>query len=398
MNAPTQSPLLPVYAPPAERFVRGEGVFLYTDKDERYLDFIAGIAVNALGHAHPALVKALNEQAGKLWHLSNMFRVEGQERLAQKYVDSSFADVVFFTNSGTEAIEGCLKLARKYHSAKGRPERIDIIGFSGAFHGRTYAAINAAGNPNYLDGFGPRLPGYINLPFGDHDALNAAIGPTTAAIIVEPVQGEGGVRAMPVECLKGLRDLCDKHGILLIFDEVQCGAGRTGKMWAHEWAGITPDVMAVAKGVGGGFPLGAFLATREAASGMVRGTHGTTFGGNPLAMAVGDACFDILNAPEFLARVRDMSNHFGQALEGLKDRHADLVQEVRGKGLLRGLKLAIDPKPVQNAARERKLLVGVAGENVLRIAPPLIIEPAHIAEAVAALDGALTSVEAERAA
>ncbi|MBU6372203.1 MAG: aspartate aminotransferase family protein [Alphaproteobacteria bacterium] len=398
MNAHTQSPLLPVYAPPAERFVRGEGVWLYTDTGEKYLDFIAGIAVNALGHAHPALVAALTEQAGKLWHLSNMFRIEGQERLAAKYVETSFAEVVFFTNSGTEAIEGALKMARKFQSAAGRPERIDIIGFSGAFHGRTYAAINAAGNPSYLDGFGPRLPGFVNLPFGDHEALKAAIGPTTAAIIVEPVQGEGGCRAMPLECLRGLRELCDQHGLLLIFDEVQCGAGRTGKMWAHEWAGITPDIMAAAKGIGGGFPMGAILATRHAASGMVRGTHGTTFGGNPLAMAVGAACFDILNAPEFLARVQDISNHFGQALEGLKDRHPGLVQDVRGKGLLRGLKLSIDPKPVQNAARENKLLVGVAGDNVLRMAPPLVIEPSHIAEAVARLDAALGAVKAGQAA
>lgn len=398
MNAPTQSPLLPVYAPPAERFVRGEGVWLTTDTGEKYLDFIAGIAVNALGHAHPALVSALTEQAGKLWHLSNMFRVEGQERLAAKYVESSFAEVVFFTNSGTEAIEGALKMARKFHSAAGRPERIDIIGFSGAFHGRTYAAINAAGNPSYLDGFGPRLPGFLNLPYGDHDALKAAIGPTTAAIIVEPVQGEGGCRAMPLECLRGLRELCDQHGVLLIFDEVQCGAGRTGKMWAHEWAGIAPDIMAAAKGIGGGFPMGALLATRHAASGMVRGTHGTTFGGNPLAMAVGAACFDILNAPEFLARVQDISNHFGQALEGLKDRHPGLVQDVRGKGLLRGLKLSIDPKPVQNAARDNKLLVGVAGDNVLRMAPPLVIEPGHVAEAVARLDAALGAVKAGQAA
>jgi acetylornithine/N-succinyldiaminopimelate aminotransferase len=398
MNAPTQSPLLPVYAPPAERFVRGEGVWLFTDAGDKYLDFIAGIAVNALGHAHPSLVAALTEQAGKLWHLSNMFRIDGQERLAAKYVASSFADVVFFTNSGTEAIEGALKMARKFQSAAGRPERIDIIGFSGAFHGRTYAAINAAGNPSYLDGFGPRLPGYVILPFGDHEALKAAIGPTTAAVIVEPVQGEGGCRALPADCLKGLRELCDANGVLLIFDEVQCGGGRTGKMWAHEWACVSPDIMAVAKGVGGGFPMGAILASRHAASGMVRGSHGTTFGGNPLAMAVGEACFDILSAPEFLARVQDSANHFGQALEGLKDRHPGLVLEVRGKGLLRGLKLSVDPKPVQNAAREHKLLVGVAGDNVLRMAPPLIIEPAHVAQAIGVLDQALASVKTGQAA
>lgn len=385
------STLLPVYAPPEEVFVRGEGAWLTTDRGERYLDFIAGIAVNSLGHAHPKLVAALQEQAGKLWHLSNMFRIEGQEKLSALYVAYSFADLVFFTNSGTEAIEGALKMARKYHSANGHPERIDIIGFQGAFHGRSYAAINAAGNPSYVDGFGPRLPGYINLPFGDHDALKAAIGPTTAAVIIEPVQGEGGVRAVPDECLRGLRDMADKEGFLLIFDEVQCGAARTGKVWAHEWAGVSPDIMAVAKGVGGGFPMGAFLATREAAKGMTRGTHGTTFGGNPLAMAVGLATFEELIKPEFLAHVGDMANQLGQQLEGLKDRHSGLILDVRGKGLLRGLKLAVDPKPVQQEARTRKLLVGVAGDNVLRLAPPLIIDPDHISQAIAILDDALNA-------
>jgi acetylornithine/N-succinyldiaminopimelate aminotransferase len=392
MSAPT---LLPVYAPPEEVFVRGEGAWLTTDKGERYLDFIAGIAVNALGHAHPKLVAALQEQASKLWHLSNMFRVEGQEKLSAQYVANSFADLVFFTNSGTEAIEGALKMARKYHSANNQPERIDIIGFQGAFHGRSYAAINAAGNPNYVDGFGPRLPGYINLPFGDHDALKAAIGPTTAAVIIEPVQGEGGVRAVPDACLRGLREMADKEGFLLIFDEVQCGAARTGKLWAHEWSGVTPDIMAVAKGVGGGFPMGAFLATREAAKGMTRGTHGTTFGGNPLAMAVGLATFEEISQPAFLAHVQNIANQLGQQLEGLKDRHPGLVVDVRGKGLLRGLKLAVDPKPIQQEARARKLLLGVAGDNVLRLAPPLIIDAEHVSQAIAILDEALTAARAK---
>ncbi len=394
--APPQ--ILPVYSPPEEVFVRGEGAWLYTDRGERYLDFIAGIAVNALGHAHPALAAALSEQAGKLWHLSNMFRVEGQERLAAKYVASSFADVVFFTNSGTEAIEGALKTARKYHHANGQPERIDIIGFSGSFHGRSYAAINASGNPSYLEGFGPRLPGFIQVPFGDHDALEKAMGPTTAAVLIEPVQGEGGVRAVPASCLRALREACDKIGALLIFDEVQCGAGRTGKLWAYEWAETTPDIMAVAKGVGGGFPMGAFLATRDAAKGMTRGVHGTTFGGNPLAMAVGNATFDILNTPDFLARVRDIANHFDQSLQGLRDRHPGLVLDVRGKGLLRGLKLAVDPKPVQAAARARKLLLGVAGDNVLRMAPPLIIDETHVSHAIDVLDATLKDVQVGAAA
>jgi len=302
---------------------------------------------------------------------------------------------VFFTNSGTEAIEGALKTVRKFHTANGNPERVDIIGFQGSFHGRSYAAINASGNPNYLEGFGPRLPGFLQAPFGDIDAVKKLVGATTAGIIVEPVQGEGGVRAAPDGFLKALRKLADDNGFLLIFDEVQSGAGRTGKMWAHEWDGVTPDVMAVAKGVGGGFPMGALLATREAAKGMVKGVHGTTFGGNPLAMAVGNACFDELSKPTFLERVRVTSNHLSQALEGLKDRHPNLVIETRGKGLLRGLKLKIDPKSIQAKLRDRKVLVGVAGENVLRLAPPLIIDEAQISQAIDAIDAVFAEQMAE---
>src|SRR5262245_49260081 len=390
--------LLPVCAPPECVFVRGEGCWVWDEKGDKYLDCIAGIAVNALGHAPPVLVKALTEQAGKLWHTSNMFKVKGQQVLAEKYVASCFADVVFFTNSGTEAIEGSLKLTRKYHTANNNPEKIDIIGFQGSFHGRSYAAINASGNPGYLDGFGPRLPGFHQAPFGDIEAVKALVGPATAGIIIEPVQGEGGVRAAPPGFLKALRDLADKHGFLLIFDEVQSGAGRTGRMWAHQWEGVTPDVMAVAKGVGGGFPMGAFLATREAAKGMVKGVHGTTFGGNPLAMAVGAACWDELSKPEFLERVNATANFLGQALEGVKDRHPNLVVEVRGKGLLRGLKLKIDPKEIQGKLRDRKVLVGVAGDNVLRLAPPLIIDEAEIRQAVDAIDAVLASQMAEASA
>ncbi|MGE0597491.1 MAG: aspartate aminotransferase family protein [Hyphomonadaceae bacterium] len=386
-----ESPLLQVYAPPEQVFERGEGCWLWDEKGDKYLDCIAGIAVNALGHCPPVLQKALNEQAAKLWHTSNMFKVKGQETLAAKYTRDCFADVVFFTNSGTEAIEGSLKAARRYHAVNGNPERIDIIGFQGSFHGRSYAAVNASGNPAYLDGFGPRLPGYIQIPFADEAALRAAIGPTTAALIIEPVQGEGGVRAVPNETLKLYRKLAGENGFLLIFDEVQSGAGRTGKMWAHQWSDVTPDIMAVAKGVGGGFPMGAFLATREAAKGMVKGVHGTTFGGNPLAMAVGNACYDELSKPALMAHVNDMANYLGQALEGLKDRHPDLVVEVRGKGLLRGIKLKIDPKAVQNAARERKVLLGVAGDNVLRMAPPLTITVDEIRQAVDVIDAALAA-------
>jgi acetylornithine/N-succinyldiaminopimelate aminotransferase len=395
MTAAAESPLLQVYSPPEQRFVRGEGVWLIDDKGERYLDFIAGIAVNSLGHAHPKLVAALTEQASKLWHTSNMFAVAGQEELAAKLTATCFADVVFFTNSGTEAIEGCLKTVRKYQSANGAPERIDIIGFQGAFHGRSYAAINAAGNPSYVEGFGPLLPGYVQAPFGDLDAVKELIGPTTAGIIVEPVQGEGGVRDAPEGFLAGLRKLCDDNGLLLIFDEVQSGAGRTGKLWAHQWSGVEPDLMAIAKGIGGGFPVGAFLATREAAKGMTRGVHGTTFGGNPLAMAVANAVFDEISKPEFLERVRAVSNQLSQGLESLRDHHPDLVLELRGRGLLRGIKLATDNKALQGRLREAKLLVGVAGENVLRFAPPLIVDAGQISDAIAAVDAALSAVKAE---
>jgi acetylornithine/N-succinyldiaminopimelate aminotransferase len=388
-----ESHLFNVFAHPEQVFVRGEGVWLFDDKGERYLDFIAGIAVNGLGHAHPKLVSALTEQAQKLWHISNMYKIEGQERLAAKYCEKTFADVVFFTNSGTEAIECALKLARRYHAVGGHPEKVDIIGFSGSFHGRSYAAINASGNASYLDGFGPHLPGYVHCEFGDWEKLNALVGPDTAAILIEPVQGEGGVQVVPDEALRLMRKLCDTHGALLIFDEVQCGAGRTGKLFAYEWSGVAPDVMTIAKAVGGGFPLGACLSTREAARGMTRGVHGTTYGGNPLAMAVGNAAWDILAEHKFLEHVRDMSNHLGQALEGLKDRHPKTVVETRGKGLLRGLKLKVDPKTVQAAARNRKLLVGVAGDNVLRLAPPLILEPEHVSMAAELIDAALTDVE-----
>jgi len=390
-----ESHILPVYSPPEQSFVRGEGCWIWDDKGDKYLDCIAGIAVNALGHAPPVLVKALTEQAGKLWHTSNMFKVKGQEELAAKYVRDSFADVVFFTNSGTEAIEGALKTARKYHSANGHPEKIDIIGFQGSFHGRSYAAVNASGNANYIDGFGPRLPGYIQAPYGDLEALKKLVGPTTAAFIIEPVQGEGGVRAVPDDFLRALRKLADDNGALLIFDEVQSGASRTGKIWAHQWSGVTPDIMAVAKGVGGGFPMGAFLATKEAAKGMVRGVHGTTFGGNPLAMAVGNACYDEISKPEFLERVNTVSNHLTQAFESLKDRHPDLVVAVTGKGLMRGLKLTIDPKIIQGKLRDHKVLVGVAGDNVLRVAPPLVISEDEIRQAADAIDAVLAAQMAE---
>ena len=390
------APLMDTYAPPDLVFDHGEGVRLFTEGGESYLDFISGISVNALGHADPRIVNALKTQADKLWHLSNMFKIPGQVELAQKYCDNTFADRVFFTNSGAEAVECALKTARHYHFAKGRPDRYRIISFTGAFHGRTFGAINAGGNPKYLEGFGPRMEGFDQVEFGDHDALRAAITEETAAIIVEPVQGEGGVRALPDVCLRGLREICDEHGLLLIYDEVQCGAGRTGKLFAHQWVdGAEPDIMAVAKGVGGGFPMGACLATDAAGESMVVGTHGSTFGGNPLAMAVGNAVFDAMMEDGFLDRVVDVSNYLKQQLHGLADRHADKVEEVRGKGMLIGMKLreGYVNRSLLVGARERNLLIGAAGDNVARMAPPLVISEADAGEAIAILDDALGDLE-----
>lgn len=377
--------LFDCYNPPKVSFERGDGPYLYTKNGERYLDFIAGIAVTALGHAHPELVKTVQTQSEKLWHLSNLFRVDGQHELAGKYCKAlPWADKVFFTNSGAEAVECAMKTARRYQFGEGRPQRIDILTFSGAFHGRTNAAINATGNPKYLEGFGPALPGYINLPFGDHEALKAAISDTTAAIMVEPVQGEGGLRALPLECLRGLRELCDENDLVLIYDEVQCGAGRTGKLFAHEWAGEAgaPDIIAAAKGIGGGFPLGACIASQEAAKHMVPGTHGTTYGGNPLAMAVGNTAFDIMSDAAFLANVTDVANYMKQQFEGLKDAFPDVVEDVRGKGLLCGMKLKKKNVDVRLALFDNGFLVGTAGDNVLRMAPPLVITQDHVREAV----------------
>ena len=393
-------PLMDTYAPPNLDFVRGEGVYLFEKGGDRYLDFISGIAVNALGHAHPKAVAALKDQAEKLWHTSNMFRVPGQIELAERYCRDSFAERVFFTNSGTEAMECALKTARHYHYANGRPDKYRILTFTGAFHGRTFGAISAGGDEKYLEGFGPRMEGFDQVPFGDHDALHAAITEETAAILVEPVQGEGGLRAVPDHCLRGLRRLCDERGLLLIYDEVQCGAGRTGKLWAHDWAvEARPDIMAAAKGVGGGFPMGACLTTDAAGKHMVVGTHGSTFGGNPLAMAVGAVVYDEVSRPEFLQHVVDISNVFRQQLEGLADAHKDKVAEVRGRGLLTGLKLTDGylNKTLAAKAREHHLLIGAAGDNVARMAPPLIIGEDHVRAAIDALDGALGKLEREAA-
>ncbi len=363
---------------------RGQGARLWSTDGTEYLDCVMGISTNALGHAHPALVQAVKDQAEKLWHVSNIFKIPGQEALADALCEKSFADVVFFTNSGTEAVECALKTARKFHAANGQPERIDIYGFDGSFHGRTYGAINAAANPSYTDGFGPPMQGFHQLVFGDHEALKAAIAnPNTAAIIVEPVQGEGGCRAIPEVCLRGLRELCDEHGVLIIFDEVQCGMGRTGKLWAHEWGGMTPDIMAIAKALGGGFPVGACLATAEAARGMTVGAHGSTFGGNPLAMAVGGAAFAEISKPETLAHVNEIAGYLKQQLHGLKERFPDVIVDVRGKGLLLGVKLVPNNREFMGWARdENHLLIAGGGDNCCRILPPLNLTLDEAREAI----------------
>jgi len=385
--------VLPTYNRAPLSFVRGEGSWLVTGDGSRYLDLGAGIAVNALGHAHPALVAALGAQAAQLWHVSNLYSIPQQEKLAALLVDHSFADTVFFTNSGTEAAELAIKMARKYWYDQGQPERIEIVTFEGAFHGRSTGAIAAAGSEKMTKGFGPLMPGFRVLPFGDHDALRAAITDRTAAVMLEPIQGEGGIRVLPDACLKGLRDLCDATGVLMILDEVQCGMGRTGKLFAHEWAGITPDIMMVAKGIGGGFPLGAVLATERAASGMVAGTHGSTYGGNPLGCAVGVAVVEIIAGDAFLAEVTRKGALMRQKLEGLVAAHPAVFEGVRGQGLMLGLKCRAAPADVVKAGYAQHLLTVPAADNVLRLLPALNIPDADLAEAVARLDRAAASLE-----
>ena len=388
LNVPADH-LMGVYNRTPLAFERGEGVRLYTTDGEAYLDALAGIAVNALGHSHPKLIAALKAQADKLWHVSNIFTIPEQAKLASALTDATFADVVFFTNSGTEAVECAIKTARKFHWARGQEERIDIIGFDGSFHGRTLAAVNASGNPSYLEGFGPRMPGFLQLEFGDHEALKAALAsPTTAAVILEPVQGEGGARAVPDSCLRELRALCDQYGVLMILDEVQCGFSRTGKLFAHEWAGIEPDIMAVAKALGGGFPIGACLATARAAAGMTPGSHGSTYGGNPLAMAVGLAAVQELCSPALLDHVAEVSGYFTQQLEGLQARNPDVVEEIRGRGLLIGLKLKTPNREFMQHARDERLLIAGGGDNCVRLLPPLVISVDEVREVVEKLERA----------
>jgi acetylornithine/N-succinyldiaminopimelate aminotransferase len=386
---------LPTYARADLAFERGEGPYLYTEAGARYLDFGAGIAVNALGHAHPALVRALTEQGQKLWHTSNLYHVPGQEKLARRLVENTFADTVFFTNSGVEAIECSLKMARRYHYAKGAGERFRTITFEGAFHGRTLAGIAAGGQGKYLEGFGPKTDGFDQVAFGDIKLVEAAITPATAAILIEPVQGEGGLRPAEPEFLRALRRVCEQHDLVLIFDEVQTGVGRTGRFFAHEWSGVTPDIMAIAKGIGGGFPMGACLATEAAASGMKTGSHGTTFGGNPLAMAVGNAVLDVVLAPDFLPRVQQVANYARQQLSCLISEHPTVFEALRGEGLMLGLKMKVPNTAFLAQLLERHMLAVTAGDNVVRLLPPLIVDEEHVREAMHILSEAAAAMEAE---
>jgi acetylornithine/N-succinyldiaminopimelate aminotransferase len=382
------SHLLPTYQRADLAFERGEGAWLISTTGDRYLDFGSGVAVNALGHAHPHLVETVIAQAQKVWHVSNLFRIPDGERLADRLCENSFADTVFFGNSGAEALECAIKMARKYHAASGHPERYRIVTFEGAFHGRTLATLAAGGQKKYLEGFGPVVPGFDQVPFGDLAATRRVITDETAAILIEPIQGEGGINVASPEFLKALREICDARGILLIFDEVQCGMGRTGTLFAYQRAGVAPDIMALAKGLGGGFPIGACLATAEAAKGMTLGTHGSTFGGNPMAMAVGNAVLDVMLAPGFLDHVRQTGLLFKQRLAEIRDHYPDIIAEVRGEGLLVGVKAVIPNGELVSALRAEKLLAIAAGDNVVRLMPPLIVGEAEIGEAIRMIDRA----------
>ncbi len=389
------SALLPTFARLDLAFERGEGPWLYTASGERYLDFVSGIAVNVVGHAHPHLAAALKAQADKLWHTSNLFKIPEGERLASRLTSGSFADTVFFTNSGAEALECAIKMARKYHAANGQPERYRLITFEGAFHGRTLATIAAGGQKKYLEGFGPKVEGFDQVPFADHAALQAAIGPETAGILIEPIQGEGGVRVVPSQCLRGLRDLCDQHGLLLIFDEVQTGIGRTGNLFSYERSGIAPDIMALAKGIGGGFPMGACLATIEAGKGMVAGSHGSTFGGNPLAMAVGNAVLDLVLAEGFLQQVGLLSLIARQRLAEIKDMYPNVIDAVRGEGLMLGIKTHVANSEVVSALLRQNMLAVGAGDNVVRLLPPLNIDEATLSEGLNRIERACAEIDAD---
>jgi len=396
MTDSATSHLLPVFARVDLGFQRGEGAWLIATNGERYLDFTSGVAVNALGHAHPHLVAALQEQAMKLWHMSNLFKSPDGEQLAARLCEASFADLVFFANSGAEAMECAIKITRKHYAAKGHPERYRIITFDSAFHGRTLATLAATGSAKYLEGFGPPLDGFDQVTLGDLEAVRRAIGPHTAGILIEPLQGEGGVRAAPHAFFKALRQLCDDNGLLLIFDEVQTGMGRTGDLFAYQRIGVTPDVMPLAKALGGGFPTGACLATAEAAAGMTPGSHGSTFGGNPLAVAAANAVLDVMLEPGFFEHVRKMSLLLKQKLASVVDRHPKVLAEVRGEGLLIGLKAVVPSVDLVTALREQKLLTVGAGENVVRFLPPLIVTEAEIEESVARLERACVALSGDQ--
>ena len=393
MSPSHPSRLLPTYARADVAFERGEGVWLTATNGERYLDFGGGIAVSVLGHAHPHLVKALTDQAQKLWHTSNLYQMPEGERLGARLCEHTFAEVAFFTNSGAEALECSIKMARKYQSAIGHPEKFRTLTFAGAFHGRTLATIAAGGQQKYIDGFGPKVEGFDQVEFADHEAIRQAITQNTGSILIEPIQGEGGVRTVPPQCLRGLRALCDEHGLLLIYDEVQTGVGRTGRLFAHEGTGAQPDIMAVAKGIGGGFPMGVCLATSNAAQGMTLGAHGSTFGGNPLAMAVGNAVLDEVLKPGFLEHVARMGLLLKQKLAGLRDQHPSIIADIRGEGLMMGIKTHVPNTDLVNAARAEHLLLIGAGDNVVRLLPPLIVNEAEVAEAVRRIERACIALE-----
>ena len=379
--------VLPTYARANVSFERGEGAYLFTAEGKKYLDFASGVAVTGLGHCHPHLVRVLTEQAQKLWHCSNLFEVEGQKKLAGRLIENSFADTAFFCNSGAEALECAIKIARKYHAATGHPDKYRLIACTGSFHGRTLATLAAAGNEKYLAGFGPPAPGFDHVPFGNLNEMRAAITAETAAILVEPVQGEGGLATAPDGYLKGLRAVCDEFGLLLVYDEVQCGMGRTGKLFAHEWDAAPPDILATAKALGGGFPVGACLATERAATGMTAGTHGSTFGGNPLAMAVANGVLDVMLADGFFDKVDAVARLLHRRLDGLVAKYPEVIAERRGKGLLTGFKCVVPNTDMVTRLRERGLLTVGAGENAVRLLPPLIIDESHVDEAIGIIDG-----------
>ena len=396
MTKSSASHLLPVFARVDLGFERGEGAWLVATNGERYLDFTSGVAVNALGHCHPHLVAALQEQATRLWHMSNLFKSPDGERLAARLCEASFADFVFFANSGAEAMECAIKMTRKHHAAKGHGERYRIVTFEGAFHGRTLATLAATGSAKYLEGFGPPMDGFDQVALGDLDAVRKAIGPQTAGILIEPLQGEGGVRAAPPSFYKALRQLCDDNGLVLIFDEVQTGMGRTGELFAYKRLGVAPDVMPLAKALGGGFPIGACLATADAAAGMTPGSHGSTFGGNPLAVAAANAVLDVMLKPGFFEHVQKVSLLLKQKLAAVIDRHPAVLAEVRGEGLLIGVKAVVPSADLVTALREQHLLTVGAGDNVVRLLPPLIVSEAEIEEAVQRLDRACAALSAKQ--